>query len=338
MRLLCVFVVFNIFTSETSFSAPKFIPAQIEIVPGVKINDLKWKNEFIRVRDESSKQNQRYIIILAGSFKREGWQLTLNQKPIKRNEVGGFVDEEIITKEKRTFEFVATGPEGKTEKEKIVVQGPMWDPPKKKTEVLQAPKRLFIVPGLGVSSITAKETAIPNYSTIALTAKMSINYLLIPRKVDLRVSFFLTALQLTKNEEITARYLGVNARVGYILPFVELPWAVSLYGGWYYTTTFVQANAFGYKNLSGPQIYPSVVRAFPNGDALAWYFKFSPVAGSLKLLSMSDREIASGLAYIHPLKNGHVLSGSFDYSDIQLIFNGINSQTDSLTLGASYGL
>ena len=299
MRFLCALVFFGILTAESAFSDPKFIPAQIEIVSEEKINDLKWKDEFIRIRDESVKQEQKQIILLTGSYYREGWQLMRNQKPIKTNVLGGFVYEAIVTKEARAFEFEAIGPKGEIEKEKIVVRVPSWEP--QKEVVSWEPKRLFIVPGLGLSSISTKETAISNYSTIALTAKASLNYLLIPKKMDLGLSVFFTAFQLTKNEPITARYLGFNTRVGYILPFIESPWVVSIYGGWYYTTTFVQGNSFGYRNMSGPQIYPSVRRTLPSGDVLAAYFKFSPVASSLKLLTISDREIAGGVAYIHPL-------------------------------------
>ena len=333
-KFLCAFVLISIFSSELTFGEPVFIAAKVQIVSDEKINDLKWNDELTHISGEFSGKTEKYSATLAGSYHREGWQLTRNKMPVKLNRGGNFLIEVIVTKEERALEFEAIGPKGEVEREKIVFSVPYWE----RSPLEPAPKNLFITTGLGVSSISVKETGVADYSTLALTAKLSGNYLLVPKVLDLGVSTYFTAFQLTKSADISARYFGFNARLGYILPFVKAPWAISLYGGWYYTTTFVAGNAFGYKGLSGPQIYPSIKRILPNSDVVALYFKFSPISNGLSFLSASNREIAGGLAYVHTLGNGHVVAATLDYSNFKIFLDEINSQTNSFTLGAQYGL
>jgi hypothetical protein len=154
----------------------------------------------------------------------------------------------------------------------------------------------------------------------------------------LGLSAFGTAYQFSKSSSVNARYLGVNTRLGYFLPPITPDLFLSFYAGYYFTTTFVTNDFFGYKNLGGPQIYPAIRKVLANGHVLSGYFKFSPVSSSFSLLTLSNREIAGGLAYSILLEDQRSLGVTLDYSNIKLDFNNVLMSTTSLTLGLQYGL
>ena len=344
--ILALLLIFGSLKSSVSL-ASSFTKAWIAVSPDQHINDLKWDNEYTRIRTEKSGLGDQSSVLLVGNYYRDQWKLTSNQKEISRNDRGGFKLEVPITADETSYIFEAIGPNGEREKERIDIRTEEGSELKtsvfnsnldSESQIQKPVKRFFLVPGVGVSSISTKQTDVSDYSTIAITAKVSANYRLVPQKWDAGLSAYGTVAQLSKSSDVTARYLGFNARLGYLIPNISSDWFLSVYGGWYFTTTTVSEDTFGYQNLSGPQIYPSVRKVLGNGDVISAYFKFSPVASSFSVLTMSNREIAGGVAYIRLLPDDHSLAATFDISNIKLTIDGIVTQTNTLTLGIQYGL
>jgi len=303
-----------------------------------KINDLTLHDELSVVRVQSSGLGYQSSIVFAGNYKRSGWTLKIEDQEITLKEGGAFYQEVILGAGKNSFHFTAEGPDSGKESMDVTLSvdamaSSAIAPLKQEKE-----KRLFLIPGLGVSSIQTVQTGKPDYSTLAVTAKISANYRIVPRKWDIGLSAFGTAFQISKSSDVSARYLGVNTRLGYLFPALTTDLFLSLYAGYYFTTTFVTNDFFGYKNLGGPQIYPAIRKVLSNGHVVSGYFKFSPVSSSFSLLTLSNREIAGGVAYSVILPNQHSLAGTFDYSNIRLDLNRFTVSTTSLTLGLQYGL
>ena len=133
------------------------------------------------------------------------------------------------------------------------------------------------------------------------------------------------------------RFFGANLRFGYVFPFVPEPWRVSLSAGAYYTTMLIPDGKYGYLNLTGPQLYLTLRRAFANGDAVSLYAKFSPVTDQSAALSFTNREVGAGLAWSRPLGATHALSVGLDYAQIHFANLISEVRTSSWTLGAGYG-
>lgn len=137
---------------------------------------------------------------------------------------------------------------------------------------------------------------------------------------------------------MNARFLGINLRAGYALPWLKAPWKLSAMVGGYFTTMFVTDNTFGYSNVSGPQFFPTITRSFSNGDSATAYVKFSPIAQSLSLLTPANRELALGGAWNHRLQNGQVLSLSLDFATLSLTTSsGKAIRSTTTTIGAGVG-
>ena len=326
--------------AEDSISQAEIVNSPESAQKSEKIQGLIWKDLKQNVRTEASGEDVKTIVILEGTFNRDEWTLIGSNRTVTRAADGTFSFEVPISRDAMTIDFMAVGPLGEIEKEKVVLLYTDWEA-HKSIAAAAPPKRLFISPGLGLTSLTHQESGVASYSSLNLTAKLAVNYLLFPPKWDLGFSTYVTAFQLSKNQDIGAYYIGVNARIGYIVQQIQEPWKFSIYTGWYYLTMIVSGNAFGFKNLQGPQLYPSLRRTFKKGRAVAAYLKFSPITDNFSLLQLSNRELALGAAYIYPLPKGHTVSVSADYSSIALSLVShtipIAISTNTFTVGAGYG-
>jgi hypothetical protein len=157
---------------------------------------------------------------------------------------------------------------------------------------------------------------------------------LFPPKWDLGFSGFMNLATLSKSGADEVKFLGLNLRLGYIFPQVRAPWRLSLYGGWYYTSASSSSDTFGYRNVSGPQLYPSLRRTLANGHAVSTYLKFSPIFNSLGLLGLSNSEIATGIGYLIPSES-HTYSINLDFARLHLTNEEIETNSTSVSLGGS---
>jgi hypothetical protein len=255
-------------------------------------------------------------------------------RQVAPGENGEFTSQVLIRGDLTRVEVFTINPLGEVEKEIVVLEYKEWGKLK---------KSMYLIAGLGYTTIDYKQSRASDFFQTGLTGKISWNYLIFPPNWDFAASAFYTVMPLSSNDPATkARFLGINGRFGYVLPSVREPWRVSILFGLYYATMFVTPGAdglykFGFKNMSGPQLFPTVRRALKNKDAIYGYFKFSPIANSFSLLSLSSRELAMGSGYTHPLAGGKTITGSLDYANLDLTILGDNVVSNSLTIGLSYG-
>jgi hypothetical protein len=343
-------------TARADDAAPAGVsvaPAQLKVSVKEKISRLEWTSKpRVIIPKNSNSKTPQYAAILAGRYLRPMWTLSVNNQIIHPDAKGKFVYQTPATDEDLTIPIIAIGPLGEIEKDKITIYFSKW----KAQRASQPPptkKRFFLTPGLSVTQITHLESNVSQYSSLALTGKISANYLIFPPRWDLGITTFATLMQFTKPSgvyfsdrdetvDVGIRYFGLNVRLGYVFPSVPEPWKLALYGGYYYTTMIVTPKVMGFENLGGPQLYPSIRRSFKKGNAVAAYAKYSPVSSNFALLNFSNREIAAGGAYIHPRKNGHSISISVDYSNIHFFLvdaddNPVTVNTTTLSLGVGYG-
>lgn len=173
-------------------------------------------------------------------------------------------------------------------------------------------RKWAIIPALGYALYRYTESTVGTLTISGIVAKVSASYRL-GERFDASVSGSLTVLPLTNTDSSrTTRFLGVNARLGYKLPFLKSPWAFYIKGGYYFTTMWVSPADHGFSNMNGPQIYPVLTRVLGKGLGHV-YLKYSPVA-TLDLLA--NREIAAGLGYHFAVKPGQTVSIELDVANI----------------------
>jgi hypothetical protein len=237
------------------------------------------------------------------------------------------------------IELIAISPRGVVEKESLIVEASSWAAIQGQTELMHKERRFKFTPSLGVTSFSYTDPRVDDYSATALTIKASGSYIFLPPRWDFSFSSYVTAYLLSHSEPDLAHFFGLNFRVGYLLPWLSEPWRLVISGGVYYTTMFVSTDRFGFENLAGPQLYPTLRRTLSRGDQISVYAKYSPVSSGSEGFSFSSREVAFGAGYVFPrFRNGHTISASFDYADIQASSLDISFHSSSFTLGVGYAL
>ena len=170
---------------------------------------------------------------------------------------------------------------------------------------------------------------ISGFKETAITLKGSMRYYLVPPFIDSEINAFYTALPMGSNVSGTsARFLGVNARAGWVFPGLPRGMSLTLMVGWYYLTMFVDKNSFGFENIQGPQVFPELswILYLPNDVpvVLTTYYKYSPVAPDIKSLTYSIREISTGLNFRYPVGGIQQLPR---YAYLKAVSLGVNYAT-----------
>lgn len=157
-------------------------------------------------------------------------------------------------------------------------------------------KSLFLSAGLGYSGVSYTQSATP-------VGELSGTFLTLRGRSELRfpksnwmvgISGYFNAVPLSaSNAAFPFRFLGLNLRAGTQLGVLRDPWTLSLSFGAYYVTMLTNGT-FGFRNVTGPQLYPTLRYQFKSGSSITTYFKYSPVSAGFALLNLNNYEIALG--------------------------------------------
>lgn len=273
---------------------------------------------------------------LSGAFTRPAWKLLINHKEVARASNGEFTLRIDVIGPKSFIFVSAVGPKGELEEQRFILDFPGYKP------WLEAQKdffnkRYFLSASGGLSFLFYEEPLTPKLNQLGLTAKLSYTYLLAPPRLDFGFTGYLTAMPLTTSiPGKNARFLGLNVRLGYVLPMVEDPWRLSLMSGVYYTTMIVPDDEFGFSNLMGPQLFPVLRRTLPNGDSISGYFKFSPVGNGIWLETLQNREIAVGLSFTQRTSMWRSISYAVDLADLSLTIDGVSTRSRSASFSVGF--
>ncbi|MEK6579955.1 MAG: hypothetical protein AABZ55_12065 [Bdellovibrionota bacterium] len=303
------------------------------------IPELKWGAKSAKIEVVSVPEGEAYFVSVPGSFNAEDTALLTDREQVAISEKGDFLLKIPVKGENSSVDFLSVSPFGTLKREKLGVSFPGWNAflAKRKSPALGT-RRFFVTPSLGLTLINYTQTGLTPFSETALTGKVSALYYLAPRW-DIGLASFFTLIPVTSTvPENKIRFLGVNGRIGYVVPWVKSPWRLSLMTGVYFTTTFVPGSTFGFENMTGPQLFPVLTRVWNNGRSSTFYFKFSPVTAQFTPLALSNREIAGGGSYGFRLKNGHAMSIAMDVSSIQLTLENTQIKATTFSLGVGYSM
>lgn len=247
----------------------------------------------VRIEDEGLPTQQIFATI-DGTFSLDGWSLMNPDGEAmvasdRTSQNAAFHTDILLTGTKTPVQLKAISPEGKLQAEDLVIVYPQFVGAALAANEIPSLGHGWVM-GLGVTSINYTQTSLPSLSEVALTPKVSYQ---VPLKNgwDFGANTYMTAAPLSTNQSnMTAYFLGINARFGYKLPFIRSPWTLSVAGGGYFTTMFTSGSSFGFRNMLGPQVFPVLRLSVSKLNSLATYFKYSPVTaiGSLGFGSHSS--------------------------------------------------
>ena len=241
-------------------------------------------------------------------FSNPDWSLLYMNRVVPLGSDGNFQLSMPVSHPEETISFIAVSPYGKVAKTRVILEAKNWGAiqamihPPSQPEKKQS--RFHWSLGLGVTHVDYSRTDLAQISSLLISTTGYAEYWLKPDTWDLALSGYYTPPPLTTSPSgYSIEFLGLNARAGYVLPWVKSPWRLTLMAGIYYATTFTSSpvGGFGYVNIGGPEIFPTLSRTSSNsGSRVSAYFKLSPVSDQFTLLSLASREIAAGLDYDFP--------------------------------------
>jgi hypothetical protein len=298
---------------------------------------------------EPSVEPTHLSVTLKGKYRTDEWALLIARKVVKIRSDGQFAIKIPLLNANETVHVFAVAPSGAIEREQLLLETSHWnelfasEQPKpaaaESVATESVAKRYRLHAGLGASTFSYRDPRFSRYGSTDLTASVGSEYILVPRRWNLALSAYGTVANLAKTENTTVRFLGVNLSIGSMLYEFGNQWSLSLYYGGYYRTMFVSSEKFGYANVGGPQLMPSLNARFNERSEGMAYFKFALVSEKFHLSSIGqNHEFAFGLAYNRMMSSGNTIGPTLDVAFQTLRDSSVSVSSSSATLGIAYGL
>jgi hypothetical protein len=323
--------------------------------PEERIQGLTWQGNQVQVETSGAGLNTLIFTRPIGKVADRNYGILYKGLKVKLASDGRFRIRIPVNGPYSVFTLTSVSPEGTVQEEKFVLRFPRWAEFKgdfvKKKFNLSAALGFTFQRYEEIDDFVTDGTENITINEMAVSVRVSAFYLLVPGVLDLGLNTYINALPFGSTEPgYSFRVWGINARVGWVLPFVDRPWRFSLMGGMYYFKMLSSApgeRVFGIGTQMGPQIYPLINYYLPSGVVLTGYFKYSPVGNGFALTSLANRELAGGVGMAIPVNKGaNVLTIGVDYSQLDLDVTEIDADLNvhpmhyhqkSVTLNLGYG-
>jgi hypothetical protein len=324
-------------------------PSETEHTQGIPSLSFK-KSSFPLVVVNALDSSPQMTTTLEGRYPLQDSSLLIREggKMIARSKINGSFSVRVpISQPETLLTFTSIDSWGHALNTRVLLKSSDWADVQAKIHASQASRRFHWNLRAGITHLDYSQTGIPEISSWLVSTQAAVEYWLKPNQWNLSLSGYFTPVPITTTPSgLSILFLGINARVGYALPWIAAPWRLALTVGAYYATTFTSqspssslpsAAQFGYVNIGGPEFYPTLARTFESGSSLSAYFKFSPVSDQFTVLSFSNREIASGLSYnFSPNHAGQNFLLTFDWANLIVREVGTEASSTTLSLGGGY--
>jgi hypothetical protein len=295
-----------------------------------QIPSLAWKDLTASIKNISEGGVDKSYAVIEGTYPVKDSILLANSFPVKITDNGEFTIAAPLTGNFTMLSLKTVDVLGAVSTQRVYIQ---------KLEREKPFERIRVGVQLGVSTISFTETGLDNINEISLVTKADLTYTLSPHYSDIGINAYYTALILTKNNETSLQFVGANLRYARTIFGAKTPWQVRLMGGWYFTSTLVDNDAYGYKNVSGPMIFPVLRHTIDQDKSWFIYGKYSPVSSGFSFsLATGSSEIAGGGGYTWTIGKSTLASVTLDASKLSLVDTQSGLSVENSTLGLGFSL
>ena len=318
------------------------------------IDALHWEGEEFPVQEERDSKGEVYLVaVLEGRMTAPGWNLVSGKNWLVK---AGASDDQFLVEvrlqgESTPLKLHAFNLSGEYEEESLDVRFESWgawkqevqerkrqeDLMKRDAEYWARLRHLYVSPMLGYSMISYSETRVPTYSTTALVPAINFQLLIVPN-LSLSLSGFMNVLPISASRtDVTVNFYGLDGGLGWGIPIGS--WRLNLLLGYYAKTMTVSgAASFGYRNMLGPQLFPTIEKTWAGKHTTSAYLKYAVVMDNFtSLLSpIGCREWAAGVGYRYRLSSGAEIPVTLDASWIHLELPRALVDNTTYTLNVGY--
>lgn len=314
------------------FLEPVIIDLKAQEIPQFKISQGP-----LPVFEDPERPLDPPYFLLEGTFSQKDSRLIIQKQPVGVNDkTGAFQLKVPLGSARSKLNVLVINPYGQVQKQLYHVLFPGWLAYQIRLNTPPFPRHSWTLELLGTQFLYRQTGLSPALSQTGLVIKPSWTYKLGSRpdgRWDAGLNGYWIFLPLRTNLTWKTKPLGINLRIGYQTPWLSPPWILKFIFGWYYLTMLTQDKAFGFQNVSGPMIFPTLIRLLSQQQSLFFYLKVAPISSGFSLQS-SSYEGAAGGGYLFPINSSQQLSISLNFSTLRLNLGaGQNAQSQSISTG-----
>jgi len=163
-------------------------------------------------------------------------------------------------------------------------------------------KRLGWSLGVGATGFFYQESLVGlDMGGVYSTLKAGVSYALVPSKWVLGANAFGTLLPIWKSSRQTPhpRFIGANARVGYLFPTSPTSPGFGAHLGYYYWGMLVPDKSYGLSQVTGPQVFLTCDFGAQGvaGRSMTTYLKYAPLSVTgASVVGFSNYDLAAGFS------------------------------------------
>jgi hypothetical protein len=297
-----------------------------------------WRETEVPVKIITTSPRLEAVARVEGSVNVTGWALMWDEDLVvgarKGAPAGSFTMPVSLNGPDTLLRLRLIGPRGERVEGNFSLHFAPWE--RITEESSQRPERSqSILASVGLTSVSYSETLWGQLRETLVSAKLAVARDLPWTSWQAGGNVYVNAVVVGSSKTGAAvRFLGANARIGRRFSLGG-PWQLAIQAGAYYVTTIATTSNAGFRNLVGPQLYPSLRRSLSFRDQLAVYLKYSPVLNG-STLTFTSRELAAGVAWTRDgLLGGRALVTSLDFARLHIaIRNAFFIDVTTVTLGA----
>ncbi len=326
-------------------SIEKKTEALLKKIKPSHIDGLSWRTSKAPVNfDEPSPGTFRFSTSIQGRYAPKDKNLIINGMPIARSEHGDFALTLPVGSEAQEYQLYAVDDYGKAEEESIILEVKNWKRARKQLMGAQDEKPPNLNPSsiyffIGGSMYRYQEPVTGPFSENGVSAKLLFERALSSdQRYNFQLGSFFTALPLssTHPDQSTLTFFGINGLVSYQTRWLKSPWSLSFSGGIFFVTSSASDSSFGFQNVMGPQLFPTLSRKFSSKSSAAIYFKYSPTGTKLSA-NLANHEIAGGISWTRTIFESTPLIFSFDMNKMSIKIDDIPIEWSSYNLSVGFG-
>ncbi len=312
-------------------------PESILIRPeaSTRITELSFERDRFPLTIRETQNGQvKLMVRVSGRFRDRAAGLLMNGRKVSPTPDDGNFEVEVVIRDASTvLEFAAVDPYGGVRTESVELESSPRDPVKAILRNLRARTSAWNV-GLSIAQMSYSDSLGQDFSQMGAGAKLSYSLFVNQKRTQILAgNIYGTLLPLHQSGADTfLQLVAANLRYGLYLGEWKR-WKAWIYGGYFFTTTFSSSENVGFRNLLGPQLYPTASLPLGSRRSLGTYFKVAPLYG----LDFENRELATGISYTTRGILGGSHTFSIDYAQIRLNAGAATIQLSSAVLGYSYG-
>jgi hypothetical protein len=320
-------------------------------VQGKNPDDLIWSPkadvEEMQAEKRDEKLTEKTTQLMARvdiEAKQKGWKFKISEQTFSAWDLDErkFTLDVTLKDAETKIEVDAISPEGKKSSIDIILKAAKLAPEGSVAQgqgAMPSVKLSQLWIGAGIASKSYKEGSAIDLKSSSLRIGAEYERQMKSFVSDLQSAFFYDVTSLSQTTG-TAKisFIDANAALGKNTNFDSETWKLKIFAGLFYRSTSSSGSTFGYKNLSGIELFPELTYSLANQQKLIGRFHYSPLFGEgFGFAPSAEVETAFDFGYQRALSSGRDLRLMIYLNSLKIETTSTSLKTQSSGAFVSYG-